>query len=90
MDKEPIHGQMGVNMKVRTKMIRSMDLEYIFGQMEGSTKVTGLMGNSMEVGSLSKGKRRGKAFGRRAKGSNGWRIALMRARILKNEQIFFI
>ena len=41
-------GTMGVSMKANTKMIKSMDLEYIIGQMGDVMKDTGTKVNNME------------------------------------------
>ena len=48
MDKESILGEMAENMMDHTLWIKSMDLESTFGLMEGNTKGSGKMEDSME------------------------------------------
>ena len=91
MAKEFMCGQMAESMKELTKMIKSMALEFIHGLMVENMKVIGLMENSMAVDNLYKEMKEEKAFGKKEKELNGWLIALMKARILKNElSIIFI
>ena len=79
------------NKIIKTKMIKSMALEFIHGLMVENMKVIGLMENSMAVDNLYKEMKEEKAFGKKEKELNGWLIALMKARILKNElSIIFI
>ena len=85
MAKEFMCGQMAESMKELTKMIKSMALEFIHGLMVENMKVIGLMENSMAVDNLYKEMKEEKAFGKKEKELNGWPIALMKARILKNE-----
>ena len=48
MEKEPIHGLMGVDMKVNMKWIKSMDMEFINGQTVEYMKAVGTMVNNMD------------------------------------------
>ena len=65
-------------MKGVMRMIKRPDLAFILGRMGGSMKGSGPRGSSMGVASLFRERKGGRGFGRRGRGLNGSRIALMK------------
>ena len=68
------YGKMVENMKLNTKMIKSMAMELIHGLMAANMKAIGKMESSMGVGNMCLNRVfQEKEFGTRAKGRDGWK-----------------